>query len=266
MTITRITQKNIDGFLPFLTEAPGIQDPAVIRLGVTDDNGKASGAVCARLADGQADIISLYVLPSARRQGLARSLMEAVEDIASDTDFETITAEFPEDDAVSGFFRSSGYELFKGNGLYRFSLGELLRSPLYTRYIKGKKPRFIANVSDLDSRALKATDSYTGIRSYDPKWSTVEILGGKCFSCMLADSHEDFVNIIWLNSRSRRNLILLQHFRALANKATQKYTDNDVMFRMTFVEEEMVRKITPLLGGPEHVHLYGHLINSIKLL
>ena len=266
MTITRITKNNIDCFRPFLTEEPGIQDPTVIRLGVTDDNGKASGAVCARLANGRADIISLYVLPSSRRQGVAWFLMEAVEEIASDTGFEILTAEFPESDDTCGFFSASGYDLFKGNGLYCFSIGELLRSPLYRRYITGKTPRFISNVSDLDARGLKAVDSYTGIRAYDPKWSTAEILDGRCFSCMLSDSHKDFVNIIWLNSSSKRNLILLQHFCALANKAVEKYSDNDVMFRMTFSNEALVRKIEPLLGGPSHMHIYGHLINAIKLL
>ena len=138
---------------------------------------------------------------------------------------------------------------------------------LYQKHIENKRTIGISYISDLTPRKLKAVDNYTGFRGDDPKWSSAEVIAGKCFSCMLSERTGDCINIIWLDSRSIRRLVVLRHFRALAARALEAFPDNeDVLFRMNFVNEEMASKIAPFLGGRDHFRQNGHLINAVKIL
>ena len=267
MKLTKITKEHEAMFRPFFTKGAASGAPDLIRIGITDDKKRAAGALAARLDEGQADIASLYIIPELRKKGYAGSLISSLEDAVKDQGFDAITAEFLETEDATGFFYAMGFGLFGGNRQYHFTLGELLRSPLYRKYIKGKKPKHISNVSELTSKNRKALDNVLQFKDYDPDWSTASVIDGKYLSCMLAEPAEDAVSIVWLDSRTGSVPAILQHFRALADKAIENYGENmDMVFRMIFEDEGIVLKLAPLLGGMAHIHSEGRIINAIKLI
>lgn len=85
-------------------------------------------AVCAggikRLPDGACEIKRMYVVPEARRQGVARALLRALEDAARALGYRTVRLDTgPRQPHAQGFYLSEGYASvpnFNGNPVATF--------------------------------------------------------------------------------------------------------------------------------------------------
>ena len=265
MQITRITKENEKFFGPFLTRGALYASPNLIRLGVIEDN-RAAGALSAVMHDAHIDITSLYVLPEFRRQGFGSALVDALESASRYRGIETISAEFLEDDDSTAFFDHLGYDLFSRFEQYSFTLGELMRSQIGKRYIEGKDPKHVVNISDMPSSDRKILDQHIGTRDYTPSWSTAYIRGSKYVSSLLASPSSDGVSIVWLNSLSDNPMIFLYHIRALVRKTSEVFPGNMGMeYRITLERDEIRQKITNLLGGTMHMRSMGRYINAVKV-
>lgn len=267
MKITRITKDNEKMFLPLLPAKGGKAADDLIRLGVTGDKDKVAGAICARIVEGQADITSLYVLPESRGKGAGKLLLTSLEEILKGQGPDAFSAEFFGDETSKGFYGAMGYSIFDVGWRYSFTLGELLRSPLYIRYIKDKPYKNVSFVSALDTKSLKTLERSIGAAEYDPEWSTAGFADGKYANCMLAMDLDRVISISWLNTAGTEPLVLLEHFKALTEKTLSKYPDDmSVRFIMTFEREEIAVKLGNLLGGSRHMHRDGRLVRAIRLI
>jgi hypothetical protein len=267
MKITRITKDNEKMFLPLLPAKGGKAADDLIRLGVTGDKDKVAGAICARIVEGQADITSLYVLPESRGKGAGKLLLTSLEEILKGQGPDALSAEFFGDETSKGFYGAMGYSIFDVGWRYSFTLGELLRSPLYIRYIKDKPYKNVSFVSALDTKSLKTLERSIGAAEYDPEWSTAGFADGKYTNCMMAMKLDRTISISWLNTNGTDPLILLQHFRALAEKTLAEYQgDMGVRYIMTFEKAAVASKLAKLLGGNRHLHKDGRLVRAIKVM
>ncbi len=268
MQITKITKENIKSFTPLLlTRGAKRFYKEKITLGAIDDNGKAAGALCAGLMDSQADIISLYVIPEARKKGCAELMLDTLDELLSDSDLDAISAEFLEDGDSLAFYRSMGYELFRGSSQYYMTMGEFYRTTLYKKHIKDKKIIGIRRVSSFSPKKKRAFEAFAGTADYNPEWSTAHFIKGLFTSAMLADHSEDSVTIEWIYSRVHNPIALLKHLRALVQKIEEEFPGrNDIRIRMAFENELLAEKFRKLTGSHRHLHTEGHLITAIRIL
>ncbi|MCR5411065.1 MAG: GNAT family N-acetyltransferase [Lachnospiraceae bacterium] len=266
MQITRITRENEAGFRALFPRSFYNASSDTIRLGAISDTGEAAGVIGARFDNDSTDIIHIYVLPKFRGQGAGRALVSAVEEAAGNAGQSSISVEFFDEEAVTGFYSALGYDLFGGRLLYRVSVGEVMRSPLFKRYIKEKPYDRVKKISSLNSREKRIVDSHLSFSDYDPDWSTVVIRGTDYQSILLAEHFDKAVSLIWLNSHSDDPTMLLHHLRSLMASIWAEYPDDrDITIRMTFEREFIVQKICNLLGGSSHMHPDGRCINAVKV-
>ncbi len=276
MHLTGIDNKNEKAFFSLLPMGALKASDKLIRIGVLTDEKAVAGALSARIYDGFFDILSLFIMPSERRRGYGRALFETIEKTAMDHKKEALTAEFLSDEASVGFAKAMDFELFKGRQQYYFTLGELLRSPLYKRLIRDKDDRHAPFVSTLSEDDKKVLAHRVGDVFYDPAWSTACIKDGEYLSCMLAD-HEydissdgkrhDSVSVIFLNEAEGGPMDVLHHLRSFAKKAVDKFgEDSDVIFRMTFENDKITRNVFELMGRKTHLHYEGRYMRAVKLI
>ncbi|MCR4654904.1 MAG: GNAT family N-acetyltransferase [Lachnospiraceae bacterium] len=275
MQLTRITKENERNFLPLFPVSALIASDKLIRLGILNDEGEIAGALSAWIYDGFIDILSLYILPSFRRQGYARALVDTLADIAKRNGYEALTGEFLRDTTSAVFSGACGFELFEDRTQYYFTLGEYLRSPLYKRLVSRKKCRPVPRVSSLSHEDRQVLNRQFDIKYYDPAWSTACIENGVYKSCLLAE-HDPYkvngkeqgnVNILMLDSRSRSPVDFLYHIRALSDKAISEFGDDkDIVFRMIFKNEKIIMSMIRLMGRKTILHSAGRYVYGVRLL
>lgn len=267
MQLTRITKENEKSFIPFFKENAPNAFSDLIRIGVTDDGEQVAGAMSAKVANGIIDITSLYVASAFRRKGFGKALVDALEDIVKDLEYDTLGAFFLESQDADSFYKTMGFNLFAYREQYYFTLGELVRSRIYQRYIKDRSIKNVIRISSLQPDEKRGLDAELAYLDYDPEWSTACFDGDKCSSLLLAVRDKESVSIIWLESKSDDVKMLLKHLGALVKKAASEFADSvDVRFRLTFNDERLPGKVEALLGGNGHLHSEGRLINAVKLL
>lgn len=275
MQVTRITNKNEKPFLPLFPGSALKASEDLVRLGILDDEGAVAGGLSARIYDRFIDILSLYIVPSFRRQGYGKKLLDTLADTAKAHGYEALTAEFTENTAALDFSGAMGFENFESKDFYFFTLKEFLRSPLYKKLVKGKKDNGISYVSALSLSERKIFERHIGTRHYDPEWSTVCFEDGEYRSALLTE-HELYtingekhnsVAILLLDAKENRPTDILHHIQALARKAINEFGEEaDVTFRTTFANETIMRNMFELLGRKTHLHREGCFIHAVKLL
>ena len=86
----------------------------------------AAGFIIVRAAPGQAEILTLAIDPAARRQGLARQILDITETELADQGVDTLFLEVAEDNAPAiAFYKAAGFE-------------PIGRRPAYYRREKGR--------------------------------------------------------------------------------------------------------------------------------
>ncbi len=266
MQITNITKENEKAFRTLFPRSFYIGSSDAIRLGAVSDEGETAGVIGARFDNDSTDIIHIYVLPKFRKQGIGRALVSAVEEVAENAGQSSVSAEFFDDENIIAFYSALGYDLFAGKLLYRVSVGEVMRSPLFKRFIKDKPHDRARKISSLSSKEKRMVGSRLSFVDFDPDWSTVVIHGKDYQSVLLADHFDRAVSLVWLNSHSDDPTMLLHHLRSLMASIWAEYPDDrDVTIRMTFEREFIVQKICNLLGGSSHMHPDGRCINAVKV-
>ncbi|MCR4589776.1 MAG: GNAT family N-acetyltransferase [Lachnospiraceae bacterium] len=239
----------------------------LIRLGTIDDDGSASGALYARVYESFADLMSLYVLPKYRGKGCGRALMEDFENTLKDLDITSISGEYPEGDVLDRFFMSAGYELFPGKNIYQTTVGDLFRSPLFRKIETKKRKKGYGYISKLSVADKKVFGKIVNNVEYDPDWSTARIDNGKYTSCLLCNTGENSINIIWTNSVDLSPEDFRQHTALLIDKIKDEMSDRtDTVINMTFERKEVSDYVTKVFGGKEHLRNTGRYIEAIKLL
>ncbi|MCR5775341.1 MAG: GNAT family N-acetyltransferase [Lachnospiraceae bacterium] len=267
MQITRITKENEKMFQPLFIKAMRKASPGIIRLGVIDDQDVPCGALAARTIGKSIDMASLYVYRGHRRQGAGTALIGALEELASDTGYITLNAEFLEGEDAVGFYKAMGFELFPYGEQYYITLGEFTRSPLYKRFIGSRNPDKVRLMSSLSSAELKAVSSHIGNVGYDPQLSTVRFVKGEYSSCLLIRRIGRNISVVWLNSVLGIPTELLYHMNAAVKSIRAEFEDaDDVPIRMIFEKSKIHESFVRLLGGNQHIHREGSLIDAIKLL
>ncbi|MCR5487291.1 MAG: hypothetical protein K6F35_07140 [Lachnospiraceae bacterium] len=267
MKVVKIEKENESYFLPLLAPKGRKAAKNRIRLGIINDAGNAAAALSADVYDTQIDITSLYVAYGERHLGYASDLLYSLEYLLRGSDIEYMHAVFEGREDLTAFFGNRGFELFPDQDLYYFTLGELMRSSLFKRHLDKKKTIGAAPVASLSPLEKKAFDNVLHFDEFDPEWSTATMENGEYVSSLLCTAGEDCINILWLHSVKEDPAILLQHLRALVNKAMTEFPEKtDIRFRMIFEDDDLAKKLEILLGGHHRLHCYGELLHAILLL
>ena len=261
MKITKITEKNkkeFEGFFP----GPSLRSSLpLIRIGVTDDDGAAAGALCATVFEFCTEIVSVFVIPERRRQGYGSAMLDTLRELLSGSGSDTLTATFLEDDASTAFFSSLGFDLFPSRMQYSFSLGQLLRSPLFKRYISGGKIKPSPVISDIEASYHKQIDTRVQNHYYDPEWSTAHFESGRLKSMLLATCSNESISIVWMESESDNPRDLMQDMSGLLKITLERFGLNrNVTFRMIFSDEKLANNMAALLGGAHHLNRDGRFL------
>ncbi|HAV01440.1 MAG TPA: hypothetical protein DCW47_09665 [Lachnospiraceae bacterium] len=275
MQLTRITKDNEKYFLPLFPKTAAKASEDLIRIGLVSDEGSVAGGLSARIYEGFIDILSLYIVPAFRREGLGRRLVDFMAELAKNNGYDALTCEYPKEELSDDFSRAMGFEQFEGRTRYSFTMGEFLRSPLYKRLVREKKDTHVPAVSSLTLEEKKIFLRHTGARLYDPDWSTACIVNGKCMSCLLAvhevylqdEREQNSIGILLMESSQGKAMDFLKHIQALWRKSLKEFgEDKDVVFRMTFENEKIIHNMFELLGRKTHLHREGSYVRAVRLL
>ena len=267
MKITGITKNNIAAFISLLPGSAVKTDKNLIRIGVVDDGGKAAGALSARADQYSIDILSLYVFPDKRGNGYGSALMDAFEGFFEKLDPTAVSREYVENDSLNDFFLHYGYDLFPGKNLYKTTVGDILRSPMYKKIKRAKRKTGYTYVSKLSVMDRKAFDIAVQNADYDPEWSTARIENGKYTGCMLCNTGNGSINVIWTDSVDLSPDDFRQHTALMLDKIKETYDNRrDVEIFMTFERPDVVNFIKRSFGGYGHLKTAGRYINAIKIV
>ena len=198
------TKKNVDDFLR-----------------IEDDRG---GSVTAMLfpKTKKAQLLSVYVPDSNRRQGIAKGLIDATERCLATGGFTTLEADFADElEDVNCLLESCGYELKKGYPLYEVSMNELLSSKavIKTLHTAIKDSEFIhlsdmyfVNIMDVKEKLEKFGIDKRILR----KTSFSEELSGAVFDAneeikaiVLCNEIDDNVRVDFLLGTSKKDAIYI---------------------------------------------------------
>jgi len=110
--------------------------PGVFALAAVDN--APVGLILMRAIAGEAEVLTLAVEPSHRRQGVARALLEAALDLAAAAEAETCFLEVAADNAAAlALYRAAGFEQAgHRGGYYRRPEGEAVDALVLRRTLK----------------------------------------------------------------------------------------------------------------------------------
>ena len=158
MTITWIREEQYKDYRGAFS--PEIKKAADLLFGALDDEGEAAGGVAVRIDENRLLILSLYVVPQLRRQGIGRELMNQLEEFAYGMGFAGITIYFPEeaDGSLEAFLKAQGFAPDEEASLMEISLEELMGNKATTS--DDTSVRSLEEVTDADYiRFLKGIDA-----------------------------------------------------------------------------------------------------------
>jgi GNAT superfamily N-acetyltransferase len=96
--------------MPSATPADFAPPHGTFLVGFDDDGTPVCGGGVKPLGDGAAEIKRMYVVPAARRRGLARVLLTALEDAARDLGYSTVRLDTgPRQAHAQALYESAGY-------------------------------------------------------------------------------------------------------------------------------------------------------------
>jgi len=267
MVITRITKENELKFNYLFPREAWAHDSDLIRLGAIDDEGKGVAALSARVEGRNIRIISLFVLEGHRRRGIGRMMVKWFETFLLDQEIDVLDTEYFETDASNAFALAMGFDLFDTKPVYSFTIGDVLRSPLYKRHIEGRSVHKVRTISSLSFSEKKILKRAIGGSDGDPDWSTVVIEKGRYSSSLLVTHGKSDVSLILIHSESEDKREVLYHIRAVVFKTLKEFPDRrDIEFRLTFLDRRRVDNLAGLLGGRGHLREAGCYRHAVKLL
>ena len=285
MKITRITGDNRAVFEPFLFGEAAYDSPTKIKLGVTDDDYHVAGAICAETSGPYFEILSLYVLHAYRRQGYGTYLLQELKKVLTGTDRFALTAFYGEDEALSGFFDSQGFDMVTRAGKFSFSKRRFMRSAFAKKYIAGGSTagiRTINSLSDSEKRVIANYLVKENLRPegwYDPYWSTIVMDGINVTSCLLCATDKKDVDILWFANDSGKPDEALGHIRKLMENTNSNHplssefkvtrsNENATDHKITFIAEnlKLLGFTAELLGGIRFMDLDERIVQALCLL
>ncbi len=274
MVVTSITEKNEEYFRPFLNDMAKHSSPAMLRLGITDDDGNVAGAIGAMVDHSSIEIESLYVLEDFRRQGYGSRLVLELEELALNSgEYSSLSVSMFDDDGMEEFFESLGFDIFDGIVMYYVMLGEVFRSEKLRQYLLKSDIEGIYAISDLGSAEKKKLYRYLTMIGmplrgyYDPEWSTVTVGDGEINGVMLAVPCDDEIKVIAQSMDSAHYKKAISQLKVLAHKIEldERY---DSSSRITFAsnDDRFIEIVMAHIGRFIHKDSHEQGIRAIKLL
>ena len=194
MMITRISKQNEEYFIPLLHEQAGNESPDILRIGVTDDENKAAGALSAIVGQKDILLLSVYVDPGSRRQGYGRALVDSLAALADASDCDVISVYAKGGDETEGFLSALGFELFETVGTCSVRMCDILKPEKLKKQLLRSVSSDIRAISSLDIKELRRFRSFLSENRiyagalYDRDCSTVHISGDSILSATLVKS------------------------------------------------------------------------------
>ena len=211
-TLTRIGKENEKCFAPFLQGVP-VQEE-VFRLGLLEE-GKPVGAVAAMIEEDRADLLQLYVVPSARKKGNGRFLMKSFLSAAEKGGLTGVCAVYPVNPGMDRIFETEGFLVLPGDSLLMIRKQDAASSPQAKRWKKEKMPeslklRSVASLTPkernemyafLEEEELSRAD--LGAVSAEEELSAVILKEDQVEAVLIAGKQRDFYLVEFLASRSK---------------------------------------------------------------
>ena len=266
MKIISISKKEEAAFLPLFSEFPGAEGEDTIKLGALSDELEVAGILAAQILGYGAQITALYVLPEFRRKGYGKALLDKLTALIHVEYIDAVQADFLYSDDAAGFFADEGFDLFYTGEQFCFTMGDLRRSKMYKKYLKGKTVKSVVCVSSLPPRAWERLYKEADSAGYDPDYSSVSIEDGKVTSCVFAFLDGKDLSITKFAVYSANYMLLVYQLRQLARRVEELHPgEDDIRVRMCFEDLDLAEGFIQLLGGRGHVESEGKVVSAIRL-
>ncbi len=218
MELTRITEENIEYFIPLLPEMKQQKDQIAIGLIGADESPVAS--MILRVSGGMVSIDWIYVLPDERRKGNGSIFLEMVETLlAEDSDAFSISYS----DGFEGleeFLAANGFVLTEGNPVWILPVVNAIRLPEIRKMQRVKLQGDAIPVAELLSGRRKALVNFVKreasaaelLETCVPEMSYVSLNPeGEIVGCLFTERHlHDFYLVsLLLNTGMQTNAIIL---------------------------------------------------------
>ena len=229
-----------------------INDPAVFLIGATE-NTQVAGAAVLRLENDRAQLLSIAVEASRRRQGIGSALLRECVRTLRRTSVQTLYTILMEGETEAEALLSSFGMLSSDAASAHYSI--LLKDVAALKVLQnsGNKTHALEDVSDLMlNRFMKATfpfDPEQGKRElFEPKVSRLLIENAQITACMLIEKKKDELSIAWLSSKSTNKLAVLYLIREALTAAVAEYPE-DTQISFAAYDTLVIRLAEELLGN-----------------
>lgn len=275
MQITRITMNNEEYFTPFLPDTADYDQPNLLRLGVVTDDGEAAGAIAAFIDESIIEFISIYIQKEHRRAGYGRALVDALIDLAaeSEDEYTAICAYFPDKPAFSEFFEKTGFDIFYDSSMYQIRLGEVIRSERCRKLLLKNNAKGIRNVSSLSEAETRLFTNFLlennvpPMGYYDPDWSSVLFDDGRVSSVMLRRATPDKVEVLWFGTEKNDSGDSAKHIIDFIQKMEDsEIYDNSTPIVFLGDDTKLIESLDYLMGGSIHIGVVEKYHQALMLL
>ena len=257
MEITRIDEKNIEAYSPFLSTIIKNEinaDSELIAIGAYDEEADnvATGVIAGQQEGEAFRIRYLYVDPSRRREGIATFLIDYLSEVCLRNEISVLFTEYLEDgeeEEIAGLLDSCGFDKEAGDETeYTMRLGDVKKLKMFADIDSLKPASQIQSFSEVRRAVLKgfAGELYRKGNTclndllesgeLDEDISLVYTEEDKIYAVMAASVDEDGVTVEWAYSDPEKYTLLLPTIKAFAARIN-KYGD-DVEMHITGMTEE----------------------------
>lgn len=273
MIITRINKQNEEYFIPMLHEQARNDRPDFLRIGVTDDDQRPAGALSAIVGSREVLMMSVYVDPDFRKQGYGRALVDSLINLADTSGCETVSVYAKNSDGTEDFLRALGFELFEAVGTCNIRICDLLKSEKLEKYLLGRIPGNIRNISSLDIEEIRHFRSflsenriYAGT-DYDTDCSTVYLKDDKITSAALTVEFPGGLEVTCAAERGVNEKEAFAHLAALV-QCKLREQDYDLASELRLVSADWA--FEEVFGSLEidtgYIPDRGAMIHGIRML
>ena len=258
MEFTRITEKNLEYFRPYIFGS--MPDETQEAFGLIDEDGAPAAAAVLSGEDGEVSLDWIFVHPSLRRKGVASLLLRYLIMLLRD-EADTISCSFlPEAEDFEAWLHANGFLVTDGEPLYRFPIPELLKNPEFVKISGIKIQPDIRNLSTLLSADRHALESFLEAQTVTPEIllrvdPVLSFVGfdkdRRVSACLLLETVSPGVHQVSLLVNTGSSLMMGALLRSVVQTCTEKnMTDGIVQF---IAADERIRHFADglLEGSPE---------------